>query len=79
MWANILFIMLIIWSYSRGEIGLGGKFCVEGFENQWGKTRYAYRLVKDPKWSNGSIPPEEGCNVDPYIGQILSWVLYVPH
>ena len=79
MWAVVLLIMLIIWSYSRGEIGLGGRFCVEGFINEKGVTRYAYRLVKDPEWSNGSEVPDEGCNADPYIGQIISWVLYVPH
>ena len=56
MWAGILIICLIIWSYSQGKIGLGGRFCVEGFENELGVTRYAYRLVKDPQWSNGSDP-----------------------
>jgi hypothetical protein len=79
MWAVILFILLIIWSYSRGEIGLGGRFCVEGFVNEKNVTRYAYRLVRDPAWSNGSEVPDKGCNMDPKIGQIISWVLYVPH
>jgi len=79
MWAVIVFILLIIWSFSRGENGLGGRFCIEGFENEWGATRYAYRLVRDPEWSNGSEVPDEGCNVDPKIGQIISWVMYIPH
>jgi hypothetical protein len=79
MWAVTLVLCGIIWSYSQGKIGLGGRYCVEGFENELGVTRYAYRLVKDPEWSNGSEPPEKGCVMDPLPGQIISWVLYIPH
>ena len=79
MWAVIVIILLMIWSFSRGENGLGGRFCIEGFENEWGATRYAYRLVRDPAWSNGSEVPDEGCIADPKIGQIISWVMYIPH
>ena len=78
-WAVIFFLMLIIWSFSRGQIGLGGRFCVEGFTNEKNVTQYAYRLVKDPYWANGSEVPEEGCNMEPIVGQIISWVLYIPH
>lgn len=78
-WTASLMLIAIIWGYSRGEFGLGGRFCVEGFKNEKGVIRYAYRLVKDPKWSLGSEAPEEGCNVDPFIGQLISWILYIPH
>lgn len=47
-WFVTLFLIAIIWGYSGGENGLGGRFCVEGFTNEKGVTRYAYRLVKDP-------------------------------
>ena len=67
-WAVTLTIMAIIWSFSRGQIGFAGRFCVEGFTNEKNVTRYAYRLVTDPAWSNGSEPPEDGCNADPLIG-----------
>jgi len=51
MWAVVFCLMAIIFSYSRGKIGFDGKFCVEGFKNEKGVVRYAYRLVNDPKWA----------------------------
>jgi hypothetical protein len=78
MWAVCFFIMAIIWSYSRGKIGFDGKFCVEGFKNEKGLTRYAYRLVNDPKFATLGDPPAE-CITDGIWGEIISWVLYVPH
>ena len=57
-----------IWSYSRGKIGFDGKYCVEGFKNEPGVIRYAYRLVTDPKWSKGAEVPDEGCIHSPLTG-----------
>ena len=62
MGRNFFMVVASIWSFSRGVVGFNGRFCVEGFENEHGKLRYAYRLVKDPKWSKGSVPPSHGCN-----------------
>ncbi len=35
-WVVIFFVCLVIWSYSQGKIGFNGRFCVEGFENEFG-------------------------------------------
>lgn len=67
-WVVIFFVCLVIWSYSQGKIGFNGRFCVEGFENEFGVTRYAYRVVQDPQWSNGAEVPEDGCNMEPWVG-----------
>ena len=74
-----LLFCLGVWSYSRGNIGFNGKFCVEGFVNEPGVIRYAYRLVTKEKWSLGAEVPDGGCTHSPLTGQVLSWILYIPH
>lgn len=61
-WFVIIVIVALIWSFSRGNIGLNGRFCVEGFKNEKNLTRYAYRIIKDPDWANGAITPDRVCN-----------------
>lgn len=78
MWMVCIFIMAIIWSYSRGKIGFDGKFCVEGFKNKGGLIRYAYRLVNDREWATLGDAPAD-CNVNGIYGEIISWILYIPH
>jgi hypothetical protein len=58
------FIMWVIWLYSGGKFGMNGRFCVEGYINEDKVMRYAFRLVKDPVWSKGVEPPDEGCLMD---------------
>lgn len=73
------FFMWAIWMYAGGKYGMNGRFCVEGYINKEKVMRYAFRLVKDPHWSNAVDAPEEGCMQDILIGYTISWILFVPH
>lgn len=61
MWAVIVIIVALIWSFSRGKIGFNGRFCVEGFKNEKNATRYAYRIINNADWATGAITEDRVC------------------
>ena len=42
LWFFSILVCVVIWSYSRGVIGLNGKYCVMGFTNEQETIQYAY-------------------------------------